>query len=157
MAPHYQSPEDTPSGILALDFDCIKDIADLEQRKGSFQVSEDASFAKAPIHVDHLPGALYVINTREQDSTPRHTTADPETLIVLDGLLLVAPNDGTSHDEGVQSYDMLREGEATEYHDTAITMQAVKVTNLFDSSPARCLALALFRDDDLVLRLPTDK
>ena len=155
MAPRYQSPETTPGGVVALDFDRIRDIAIAEESMGSFRFSDDGTLAKTPVYVDHLPAALYIVNAEFPCFTPNHNTSDPETLVVIDGTLLVAPNDGSSREENTDAHSLIRQGEVAEFHDEAISMQVSNFVTPFemDISPSRCLALALYRDDDLLIRV----
>lgn len=153
VAPRYQSPESAPGSVIALDFRKFRDIARSERERGAFRVSDDGTIAKTPLYVDDLPAAIYVVDAQYPDFTPNHNTADPETLVVLDGALVVVPNDGSERDEHVGTGNIICKGEVAEFYDEAISMQATKMMNPLDLSPARCLALALYRDDDLVIRV----
>lgn len=143
MAPRYESAATMP-GVIALEFDTLKSMADNEAAIGAFRKSNDGTFGKAPLYVDGLPAAFYSLETKSFDEfTPNHNTADDEMLVVVDGMLRVVVNDGTERPQADDLRNTFHKGRVLRLKNEAISMQAV---GIFE--PANALALALFRDDN---------
>jgi hypothetical protein len=133
-------------GVIGLDFEELKEIAMDQEGKRAFRKTPDGTFGKAPIYVDGLPAAMYLLETKTADQfTPNHSTADNEMMVVVDGMLRFVFNNGLREDQPAP--DNLQytysPGRVVRFSKAEVSMQAVSV---FD--PARALALALFRDDN---------
>lgn len=143
LAPRYKSPEAGP-GIVVLDFDILESLAKAEQTIGSFRQTPDGTLARAPLYVDNLPAAFYHVSTGPDQFTPNHNTTEQETLVVLDGVLKLAYNDGTrSQAKDNTLENTFLKADVIDLQESAISMKAISMMD-----PARCLAIALYRDYD---------
>lgn len=144
LAPRYASPPSRP-GVVIVDFDKLGALAEAEQEIGSFRRTPDGTLATAPLFVDDLPAAFYRISTSYPQFTSNHNASERETIVVMQGVLKLALNDTLRDDTEDRSLrDTFYAGQVFELQDRAIAMQAVGVID-----PASCLALALYRDDDI--------
>jgi hypothetical protein len=143
LAPSYKSGATMP-GVIGLDFGELKEIAIDQEDKRAFRKTPDGTFGKAPIYVDGLPAAMYLLETKAADQfTPNHSTADNEMMVVVDGMLRFVFNNGEDRPEPSNLQATYYPGQVLQFRNAEVSMQAV---NVFD--PARALAIALFRDDN---------
>lgn len=149
MAPIYESPVATP-GVVALDFDILKGMVEKEESIGAFRKTPDGSFGKAAVIVDDMKAALYLVDTEGPESkTPNLNTADKETIVVVGGLLQVIRNDGRPRPRPGSLDLTFPEGQVLRFHNNdPISMRAV---SHFDR--ARCIALALYPEEDLGIHI----
>jgi hypothetical protein len=143
LAPQYKSPIDNPR-VVVLKFDRLLEMADEEEANGSFRPSADGTLAKAPLFVDDLPAAFYRLHTDYNQFTPNINTSDRETIVVIEGVLKVVPNDGRERPDPTDLSGTFYTADVLELRREAVSMQAVGLVD-----PARCLALALYRDRDI--------
>jgi hypothetical protein len=148
-APIYTSPGDT-GGALVLDFGVLARLASEQEASGAFRISSDGSLAKAPLFIDDLPGAFYRVEAGHPDFTPNLNTSERETLVVMEGALRIVSNAGGFEREDPESARaVMSPGDVVELSDESISMQSVYLVD-----PAKCLALAMYRDYDG--RVPRD-
>lgn len=142
LAQNADSGVSTP-GVVALDFDQIKNIAAQEEEAQSFHWTDDETFGKAPVHIDGERSILYLLKTKDASQfTPNHNTTANELVVVVDGILKFVHNNGADRPKPDNLEDTFYAGRVLQFRDAAVSMQAV---GLFD--PSRALALALFRND----------
>jgi hypothetical protein len=136
-APKYASPW-SKGGLIALDFDELRGIAEHETQIGSFRPSPDGTLAKAPLIVEYLPAAFYKIETEYPKATPTHNTGLQETLVVVDGILKLALTD-----TGFER--TFFEGEVVDLRERSVAMQALNVIE----RKGACLTLALYSSEEV--------
>jgi hypothetical protein len=148
LAPQYTSPGLT-WGAVVLDFASLGEIAKKEETVGSFRRTPDGTFAAAPLFIDDVPAAFYKVSTNYPEFTPNHNTTEQEMLVVVNGILKVAMNDGERSTESDASLtNVIYMGQVVELHERAVSMQAVGLVN-----PANCLALALYGAPDIKIEV----
>lgn len=144
LAPYYKSPGAEPS-VVVLDFEHLSAMMAKEEAIGSFRTTHDGTLAKAPLYVNDMPAAFYRVDTNYAQFTPNHNTSERETLVVMRGVLKVVFNDAERTAMSDASMEnMLRMGEVMDLADRSVAMQAVGVID-----PAKCVAIALYRDRDI--------
>jgi hypothetical protein len=143
LAPQYRGEKSSP-GLISLEFGTLKKMAAYENKIGSFRETNDKTMARAPLFVDDLPAAFYQISTTHEQVTPKHNSTDLETIVVVNGILKLAKNEYVAAMGTDKSHIRLAPGDVTELQDEAVVMQAVGFTD-----PASCLALVLYRDQDV--------
>jgi DNA-binding transcriptional LysR family regulator len=142
LAPIYQSPINKTRAVV-LDFEQLRQMAREEESSGAFRATPDQTFAKAPLFIDDLPAAFYQVKTSHPEYTPNHNTTDRETIVVVDGVLKLAINDGRGRSSSLEN--AFCSGHVVEVSQKPVSMQAVGLIE-----PVRCLALALYREQDML-------
>ncbi len=151
-APRFKSPEGSPPGIVTVDLTEMQKIAAQQEAKGAFRANSDGTMAMAPLFVDHLPSAFYKVDAHFPKFTPHHKSSKTETLVVVDGGLKISHTGLKSGVEDDNIPDVAFSGDVIELHSEAVAMQAV---SLSITDKVGTLAIALYRDDDLILGLET--
>jgi hypothetical protein len=144
QAPQYDSPGNTP-GVTVLDFAELTRLAREEQASGAFRATDDGTLAKAPLFVDDLPAAFYMVDAHYPDFTPNHNTSERETLVVMRGAIRLVYNHGLGREDPASQAGLVAAGDVMELSDEPVSMQSVAVS-LTQRSVA--WALALYRDFD---------
>ncbi len=147
LAAQYASPIELP-GIVVLDFDELGRMAREEEARGAFHVSDDGTFAKAPVFLEDLPAAFYRVEAHDPDFTPNHDTSWRELLVVMEGALRIVSNHGGDRAESDNLLGVLPTGKFMELEkDEAVSMQAASLVGR-----ATAWVLAIYRDAEHLIR-----
>ena len=148
LAPRYSSGATLP-GVVGLEFGKLLALAGEQEAEGAFRTTRDGSFGKAPVFVDDIPSALYLVETETPDHlSPNHNTADDEIVVVVGGNLRYVENDGSDRPAVLGTTNTFVSSEVIRFQGEAVSMQAVGIFY-----PVRALALALFREDNQSIQI----
>lgn len=158
-APQYTGPGNAELHELCdatiLDFSELNALALGAEEADAFEVDE-RGVAKAPLKLGHLPAAFYKVTTADFDVAAVHMPAEPEILVVLDGVLSVRNSRQAAL--GVNVYDTaLFSGEVRKLGGKS--MVEMRALGLFDTPTSLAISVFLQRTntDTLVIGPSTPK